>query len=322
MGIADYRDLPETLRRVWSVVRSMWPYALMVAAGAILSEPRALHLTRGVADSFWSMFPWQVWLAIVGLFFLIGFTWVDFLIGRGVAERGPSVERAKEFFQVVGSLNDTQLVTLDLLVRGTSLDPHAPNNMHIGGNEEALTSLHKKATNIFPTNGKNEIWITAAYRPFALKWHEGRSAGSKGGSGTAASAPQPLTRDPRQLSASQSAQIVQGLKGSMGSLIIYNYLAAHDAEQLAEGLAAAFRKAGWQVQRAPLLQIKIPPPTGLAIELPGPIGYQPDPRMDDAHVSALVGGAIEAAGLACDIRARSELWNAANACIIVGHRPQ
>jgi hypothetical protein len=325
MGLNDFINSPEKLNRLWADMKAMWPFLGMAGVGIIIAEPRALHLTRNWSGNMWAFLPWQLWACLAFVLFIMCFAWVDTLIAKGVAASGPSVERAKEFLQVVGSLDAEQLTTLALLVKSTHLDPAAPNNMHIGGNEDALMSLHRASRNVFPTDGKNQIWITAAYRPFALKWVDGRTAAgiqgsSRGGANEESHAS--ATNGVRRLSAAQSAQIVQALKSSKGHLSICNYLAAHDADQFADDIARAFRDSGWQVERRSMMQIRVPPPTGIAIELPGEDAWQPPPKMADDHLRTLLGDAMNAAKLSVDIRSRTEPWGQVHACMIIGHRPR
>jgi len=132
----------------------------------------------------------------------------------------------------------------------------------------------------------------------------------------------PALDGPRRLNAVQSAQIIQALHGRVGRLIICSYAVAPDSTNLAEDFAAAFRKAGWQVDVSMQpTKPRIAPPTGIAIELPGNNAPQPDPKMSDDEVRSLFRGAMNAAGISVDIRSRTEIWNWAQCCIVIGARP-
>lgn len=134
--------------------------------------------------------------------------------------------------------------------------------------------------------------------------------------------PAPSSVGPRRLTARQTAQIVQALNGRIGHVLICSYAVAPDSHGLAEDFGAAFRKAGWKadVSMQPT-KPRIPPPSGIAIELPGDNVPQPDPKMTDADVRTVIGGAMAAAGIPVDVRTRCEIWTYAQFCIVIGARP-
>lgn len=76
------------------------------------------------------------------------------------------------------------------------------------------------------------------------------------------------------------------------SVEIATDLAVPGLDHLANGLAAAFRQAGWQVQRAEVLGISNPPPSG--------IGLQVKSLIDPSAQERAVIKALEASGLAFD----------------------
>jgi hypothetical protein len=82
---------------------------------------------------------------------------------------------------------------------------------------------------------------------------------------------------PRRLDATQSDRIVQALRASRGHIDILNDLSAHDASKLAGDLRSAFQRAGWTVRRSHLFAVRVPPPSGVAVELPETSDPHPDP---------------------------------------------
>lgn len=154
--------------------------------------------------------------------------------------------------------------------------------------------------------GVSAVWLTS----LAVDWYRSRRASSQTPSG------------PRRLTEKQSAQIVQALHATTGHIIICSYAVAPDSHDLAEDFAAVFRKVGWKadVSMQPT-KPRIAPPTGIAIELPGDQAPQPDPKMTDAQLRSLLGDAMVAAGISVNIRHRTEIWNYAQCCMIVGARP-
>jgi hypothetical protein len=122
----------------------------------------------------------------------------------------------------------------------------------------------------------------------------------------------------RRLTPLQSAQIIQALNGATGELFVLFDPTAHGAVAFADDIVATFRKAGWQVTQGRLLNwVRVQPPTGIAVEMPGG-GAQPIPTWNDARVRVVLRGAMESAGVTVDVRDRSEIRNA-NACIVIGH---
>lgn len=323
MGLNDYINSPEKLRRLGADFGAMWPFFGLVIVGAIVAEPRALHLTRNMSGNMWAFLPWQFWAFLAAAIFVACFVWVHWVVSKGIAESKPSVALAKKFLRFTGSLNAEEQECLDTLIADMHLTTDTPTQVHIVG---GLNDLARKDRTILQTDGHTKIWISDPYRCFALEWSIGRTKVEKTASseGALKSHAQPATiaGEGRRLSAVQSAQIVQALRGRVGKLIIYSYAVAPDSHDLAEDFAAAFRKAGWQAELSMLpTKPMVPPPTGIAIELPGTGAPQPDPQMADVEVRTLVGGAMSSAGLSVDVRARCENWSWAQCCIVVGRKP-
>lgn len=156
-------------------MKAIWPFLVLMGIGFVMGEPRGLHLWHDkIPAGFWATFSRQMWVVILCPLFVACFVWVHTVIQKGIAAADP-LERANEFLGLVGSMTPEQQANLQSLVRGTHLDPKAPNRMHVG-NDDRLVSLHRKATDFFPTDGKSKIWIAEPYRPFALKWASDRSA--------------------------------------------------------------------------------------------------------------------------------------------------
>jgi hypothetical protein len=125
----------------------------------------------------------------------------------------------------------------------------------------------------------------------------------------------------RRLSPTQQTQILQALNGVIGTITIISDVSVHDASGLADDFRDAFQRAGWTVSRSPAIQIRIPPPSGLAIEVMSTDIAKRMALKDPTDTRAILKGAFDAAGIQADSREFSGGWNATDACIIVGHRP-
>jgi hypothetical protein len=129
---------------------------------------------------------------------------------------------------------------------------------------------------------------------------------------------------PRRLSDLQKDQITQALRARTGVVRIESYEGVPDSHELAKDFGAAFRAAEWEALIVTPVTVKMPmgaPSTGIAIELPGENGPQPNPKMSDAEVRAVIGGAMAAAGIPVDIRSRVGMWDYGHCCIVIGRRP-
>lgn len=177
MGIvADILNLPEDLARAPAIMRTLLPTACLISVGVILGAPGALHLGAGrVPAALLALFsPWM-WIIASAILLVLGFNRLGDVVKKGVTESGPSLERSKEFIRVVGSMDQDELTALYEIAKGTEGLTADPASMAIDA-AGRLTSLTRKNSKLFPTDGHNQIWIAGPYRLFVAEWAKGRTA--------------------------------------------------------------------------------------------------------------------------------------------------
>lgn len=322
LEIPDPPD-PETLSkwRVWLL--STWPTFVIGAAvaafgiaGNAVATDNLPHIWLGLPKWGWVNAP-TTWFVLAGALALIAHGGFSRRIAIGVKEgihkaqpKLRELDRTSEFLTFVAGLSEhDQGLLEEIAAKGYALFREEHN---------ALRGA------IVHGDGAARMLIADAYRGAAAIWLGGRRPGGSAGPASGAKTPAVTTTSasgPRRLTSLQSAQIVQALNASTGTISICNSLAVHDADEFADDIAGAFRKAGWTVHRSSFMRLRVPPPTGIAIELPADGDWRPDPQIDSARLHKLMAGAIEAADLKADIRERTELWSQVHALLIVGRAP-
>jgi hypothetical protein len=123
------------------------------------------------------------------------------------------------------------------------------------------------------------------------------------------------TLTPRRLSEEQVSKLVEALKLQTGSVSIASDDTVHDARGLAKDLADAFKIAGWTAMSNRVTHLRVPAPTGIAVEVMK--------ASDPVPTETTIARALSAASLRFDLRDRTLGWTGnerPEALIIVTYR--